>query len=292
MNRYEVIDKIGEGTYGVVLKCRDKETGDYVAIKQFKENDQKDEVVKKTTMREVKLLRILKHDNIITLKDVFRKRGKLHLVFEFFEMNMLEHLSLQPDGFSEDLVKTYMHQLVRAIAYCHQNRIIHRDIKLENIMVNSNKHLKLIDFGFARTIPKKDTEFTDYIATRWYRCPSLLLGCKHYGPEVDIWAIGCIMAELLTGRPIFPGQSEIDQLYLIQKLLGPLTKEQTKMFFKNPMFNGYKFPDMTACEGLERRFLGKVSKTGLAFMKGCLKIDPKDRFTAEDCMNHKFFEGL
>lgn len=100
------------------------------------------------------------------------------------------------------------------------------------------------------------------------------------------------VAELLTGRPIFPGQSEIDQLYLIQKLLGPLTKEQTKMFFKNPMFNGYKFPDMTACEGLERRFLGKVSKTGLAFMKGCLKIDPKDRFTAEDCMNHKFFEGL
>lgn len=100
------------------------------------------------------------------------------------------------------------------------------------------------------------------------------------------------LAELLTGKPLFPGHSEIDQLYLIQKLLGPLTKEQTKMFFKNPMFNGYKFPDMTACEGLERRFLGKVSKSGLLFLKGCLKIDPKERFTATDCLNHKFFEGM
>jgi len=145
-------------------------------------------------------LKILKHDNIITLKDVFRKRGKLHLVFEFFEMNMLEHLTQEPDGFSEDLVRIYMHQLVKAIAYCHSNRVIHRDIKLENIMVNSQRKLKLIDFGFARTVPKKDTEFTDYIATRWYRCPSLLLGCKHYGPEVDIWAMGCIMGRLFFIR--------------------------------------------------------------------------------------------
>ncbi len=140
--------------------------------------------------------------------------------------------------------------------------------------------LKLCDFGFARTIPAKGGDMTDYVATRWYRAPELLLGSNSYGKEVDYWAIGCIMGELTDGQPLFPGESEIDQLYLIQKMLGPLTSEQSEMFAKNPRFLGYRFPDISKPETLEKRYIGKLSKTALSLIKGLLRMDPRERFTS------------
>jgi cyclin-dependent kinase-like len=133
---------------------------------------------------------------------------------------------------------------------------------------------------------------TDYVATRWYRSPELLLGDK-YSKEVDIWAIGCIMGELTDGEPLFPGESEIDQLYMIQKILGTLTQEQQELFQKNPRFIGYKFPqDISKPETLERRYVGKMSKTALNFMEGLLKMDPRDRLTAKESICHPYFDGI
>ena len=227
MNKYEVLGVVGEGAYGVVLRCRNKENGEVVAIKKFKESDD-DEMLRKTTLREVKLLRMLQHKNIVSLKEAFRRKLKLYLVFEYVEKNLLEVLEEQPQGLPPDIVKMYIYQLCLAIDWCHSHDVIHRDIKPENLLINARGHeLKLCDFGFARVMGSaaESNELTDYVATRWYRAPELLLSDR-YSKEVDIWAIGCIMGELTDGEPLFPGESEIDQLFEIQKILGALTPFQ------------------------------------------------------------------
>mmetsp|Transcript_30757 Transcript_30757/g.100106 ORF Transcript_30757/g.100106 Transcript_30757/m.100106 type:complete len:770 (+) Transcript_30757:88-2397(+) len=304
MNKYEVLNVIGEGAYGVVLKCRNKETGEIVAVKRFKESDD-DEIVRKTTLREVKVLRSLRQDNIVNLKEAFRRKGKLYLVFEYVEKNLLEVLEERPNGVDPNVVRAYVWQLVRAIAWCHKHDIVHRDIKPENLLINPDGQgghavvggmgmstLKLCDFGFARTIHNRSEALTDYVATRWYRAPELLLGATNYGFAVDQWAIGCIMGELVDGQPLFPGESDIDQLYIIQKSLGPLSAEQTDLFLKNPRFMGLKFPDMSRPEGLDRKYSGRLSQKALSFLKGLLRMEPGARLTDAQCLQHPWFEGM
>lgn len=297
MNKYEVLGVVGEGAYSVVLKCRNKETNDVVAVKKFKESED-DEVVRKTTLREVKILRMLKHDNIVTLREAFRRKGRLYLVFEYVDRTLLEVLEANPSGTDPALVLKYIYQLVKAIEWCHSNDVIHRDIKPENLLISLDNTLKLCDFGFARTMPQRGAALTDYVATRWYRAPELLLAWEQngqayaaYGQAVDMWAIGCIMGELIDGQPLFPGESEIDQLYLIQRVLGPLTSEQMELFLRNPRFLGLKFPDMNKPETLEKRYLGKVTKKMIQFMKGLTKMEPSDRFSAAECLQNPYFDG-
>ncbi|ELT94328.1 hypothetical protein CAPTEDRAFT_145467 [Capitella teleta] len=239
MNKYEVLGVVGEGAYGIVLKCRQRESGDIVAIKKFKDSEDNDDV-KRTTLRELKVLRTLKQENIVELKEAFRRKGKLYLVFEYVDRNMLEMLEDQPRGVPLERARSYVFQLCKAIQWCHSNSIIHRDIKPENLLISKEGTLKLCDFGFARNLHKNGSaNYTDYVATRWYRSPELLLGAT-YGKKVDIWSIGCILGELSDGQPLFPGESEIDQLYTIQKVLGPLPPNQMQMFYANPRFNGLK----------------------------------------------------
>jgi len=152
--------------------------------------------------------------------------------------------------------------------------------------------LKLCDFGFARTLNGKPSDMTDYVATRWYRAPELLLSTRNYGMNVDQWAIGCIMGELIDKQPLFPGESEIDQIYIIQNVIGPLTPEQHELFTKNPRFLGYKFPDLSRPETLERKYAGKASKLAISFMKELLQMDSSKRPTAEEALNHPYFDTL
>lgn len=178
MNKFEVLGIVGEGAYGVVLKCRHKETNELVAIKKFKDSEENEEV-KETTLRELKMLRTLKQENIVELKEAFRRRGKLYLVFEYVERNMLELLEEQPTGAPSDKVRSYIFQLIKAINWCHKNEIVHRDIKPENLLISSEDVLKLCDFGFARNLSEgTDANYTEYVATRWYRSPELLLGSE------------------------------------------------------------------------------------------------------------------
>lgn len=292
MNKYEVLGVVGEGAYGVVLKCRNKESGGVVAIKKFKESDD-DEILKKTTLREVKILRLLKHANIVSLIEAFRRKGKLYLVFEYVEKNLLEVLEEQPQGLEPDLVRIYIYQLCQAIHWCHSHEVIHRDIKPENLLINvRNKTLKLCDFGFARIVPKPNEELTDYVATRWYRAPELLLGATDYGASVDLWAIGCIMGEITDGQPIFPGESEVDQLYIIQKVLGPIIPEHNQMFLNNPRFAGLKFPDMSRPETLQKKYVGKLSKRALNLIRTLLNLNPALRPTSSVSLAQPYFEDM
>lgn len=292
MNKYEVLGVGGEGAYGVVLKCRNKESGEIVAIKKFKESDD-DEILRKTTLREVKILRLLKHTNIVSLTEAFRRKGKLYLVFEYVEKNLLEVLEEQPQGLGTENVRLYIHQLCQAIHWCHSHNVIHRDIKPENLLIDCRtKLLKLCDFGFARVLTKSTNELTDYVATRWYRAPELLLGSTDYGFGVDMWAIGCIMGEITDGQPIFPGESEVDQLYIIQKVLGPLTSEHIDMFIANPRFSGLKFPDMSKPETLQKKYVGKLGKSALQFMQSVLRMHPPDRPTSSQALALPYFDDM
>uniref|UniRef100_A0A1I7XLJ6 cyclin-dependent kinase n=1 Tax=Heterorhabditis bacteriophora TaxID=37862 RepID=A0A1I7XLJ6_HETBA len=189
MEKYEKLGKIGEGSYGVVYKCRNKDTGQVVAIKKFVETED-DPQIKKIALREIRMLKQLKHPNLVTLLEVFKRNRKLHLVFEHCDRTVLHDLEKYPNG----------------------------DVKPENILLTKNDMVKLADFGFARIINPTEM-YTDYVATRWYRSPELLVGDTIYGPPVDIWAVGCVLAELITGEALWPGRSDIDQLYLIKKTI-------------------------------------------------------------------------
>lgn len=194
-----------------------------------------------------------------------------------------------------DLVRRYVFQLCLAIEFCHRNNVIHRDIKPENLLVHGHV-LKLCDFGFARLMPQaggsEPMALTDYVATRWYRAPELLLGSSDYQLAVDQWAIGCIMAELTDGNPLFPGDTEIDQLYIIQQCLGPLTSAQMEMFLKNPRFSGLKFPDMKRGQTVHQKYGEKLPKVALHFMRSLLYMDPARRLSSRECLDHAWFAGL
>ncbi|KFU84033.1 Cyclin-dependent kinase-like 5, partial [Chaetura pelagica] len=266
-----------------------QETHEIVAIKKFKDSEENEEV-KETTLRELKMLRTLKQENIVELKEAFRRRGKLYLVFEYVEKNMLELLEEMPNGVPPEKVKSYIYQLIKAIHWCHKNDIVHRDIKPENLLISHNDVLKLCDFGFARNLSEgSNANYTEYVATRWYRSPELLLGAP-YGKAVDMWSVGCILGELSDGQPLFPGESEIDQLFTIQKVLGSLPAEQMKLFYSNPRFHGLRFPAVNHPQSLERRYLGILSGVLLDLMKNLLKLDPADRYLTEQCLNHPAFQ--
>lgn len=293
MNKYEVLSNIGEGAYGVVLQCRNKETGELVAIKRFKESDE-DELVRKTTLREVKILRLLKEEtHVVHLLEAFRRKGKLYLVFEYVGCNLLDVLEKHPQGLDMEEVKRMIFTLLLGVRACHINSVIHRDIKPENLLMHPDSTMRLCDFGFARIYNTSMDDLTDYVATRWYRSPELLLGTTNYGLPSDMWAVGCIMAEMVDGQALFPGESELDQIFMIQKLLGNFTPQQVDVFRKNKRFAGETLRDVSKTEStLDRKYGRKANKPALHFLKSLLVIDPEKRLTVDEAIHHPFFEGM
>ena len=180
----------------------------------------------------------LKHINIVNLIEVFRRKGRLYLVFEFVERTILQDLEDNPNGLPEVEVKKAMYQLIKSIEFCHAHNVIHRDIKPENLLISKSGTLKLCDFGFARTLAGNGARYTDYVSTRWYRSPELLVGDQSYGKPVDMWAVGCMLAEMMTGMPLFPGESDIDQLFHIMRTFGALTPRMLQLVKANPLFVG------------------------------------------------------
>jgi cyclin-dependent kinase 1 len=213
---YVKIEKIGEGTYGVVYKGKNKITNQLVALKKIRlENDE--EGVPSTAIREISLLRELQHPNIVSLLDVLMQENKLYLVFEFLSMDLKKYMeTLPPNKMLETiLVKSYLHQITQGILFCHQRRTMHRDLKPQNLLIDKNGVIKLADFGLARAFGIPIRVYTHEVVTLWYRAPEVLLGAPRYSCAIDVWSIGCIFSELVTRRPLFHGDSEIDQLFKI-----------------------------------------------------------------------------
>ncbi|KAK6170029.1 hypothetical protein SNE40_018518 [Patella caerulea] len=288
MDKYENLGLVGEGSYGMVLRCKHKESGQLVAIKKFLESED-DKMVKKIALREVKMLKQLRHDHLVNLLEVFRRKKRLYLVFEFVDHTVLDELEKCPNGLDENTVRKILYQVLKGIEFCHLHNIIHRDIKPENILVSRTGIVKLCDFGFARTLAQPGETYTDYVATRWYRAPELLVGDTKYGRAVDLWAIGCLVAEMLTGEPLFPGDSDIDQLYHIVKCFGNLPSRHKEVFLRNPLFVGMRLPEVREIQPLEKKFK-RVSNLALDIMKQCLKLDPDERPQCSELIKREFFQ--
>ncbi|XP_030804140.1 cyclin-dependent kinase-like 2 isoform X1 [Camarhynchus parvulus] len=287
MDKYQVLGLVGEGSYGMVTKCRNRESGQIVAVKKFLESDD-DAAVRKIALREIKLLKQLRHENLVNLLDVCKRKKRWYLVFEFVDHTVLDDLEDSPNGLDFERVRKYLFQIMRAIAFCHSHNIIHRDIKPENILVSQSGVVKLCDFGFARPLATSGEAYTDYVATRWYRAPELLVGDSKYGRPVDVWAVGSLITEMLTGEPLFPGDSDIDQLYHITKCLGNLIPRQQELFYKNPLFAGMKLPEVKELESLEKRY-PKLPAAALELAKECLQMDPDKRPSCAQLLQGDFF---
>ncbi|KAM4808945.1 cyclin-dependent kinase-like 2 [Rhinophrynus dorsalis] len=287
MEKYENLGLVGEGSYGMVMKCRNKETGRIVAIKKFLESED-EKMVKKIAMREIKLLKQLRHENLVNLLEVCKKKKRWYLVFEFVDRTVLDDLEQFPNGLDFSRVRKYLFQIIRGIGFCHNHNIIHRDIKPENILVSHSGIVKVCDFGFARTLAAPGEVYTDYVATRWYRAPELLVGDINYGKAVDVWAIGCLVTEMLTAEPLFPGDSDIDQLFHIVKCQGNLTPRLQELFYRNPLFAGVTLPEMKDVEPLEKRY-PKLSPLILDLAKNCLQIDQEKRPSCATLLQHDLF---
>ncbi|XP_042169472.1 cyclin-dependent kinase-like 1 isoform X1 [Oncorhynchus tshawytscha] len=289
MEKYEKMGKIGEGSYGVVFKCRNRDTGQIVAIKKFVESED-DPVIKRIALREIRMLKQLKHSNLVNLIEVFRRKRKLHLVFEYCDHTVLNELDRYPRGVPEQLVKSITWQTLQAVNFCHKQNCIHRDVKPENILITKQQVIKLCDFGFARILTGPCDYYTDYVATRWYRAPELLVGDTQYGAPVDVWALGCVFSELLSGIPLWPGKSDMDQLYLIRKTLGDLIPRHQQVFNKNQFFSGVCIPEPQEMETLELKY-PNLSYQALSLMKGCLRMDPSERLACEQLLEHAYFDS-
>uniref|UniRef100_A0A5K3FNU7 cyclin-dependent kinase n=1 Tax=Mesocestoides corti TaxID=53468 RepID=A0A5K3FNU7_MESCO len=293
MERYEKIARIGEGAYGVVFKCRNRLTGEVVAIKKFTESEE-DPVIHRVAMREIRTLKQLKHPNLINLIEVFKRKKRLHLVFQYVDHTLLNELEHNPKGLKRSHVVEFTWQLLQAVSFCHLHNCIHRDVKPENILITKARQLKLCDFGFARILTGPGDKYTDYVSTRWYRAPELLVGDTQYGPPVDVWAIGCVVAEMLTGSPLWPGRSDLDQLYQIINTLGDLLPRHRQIFETNAFFKGHQLPEPKIMESLERKFASlqpPIEPFELDFLRACFQMDPGERMTADELLKHKFLEG-
>lgn len=300
---YEKLEKIGEGTYGAVYKARCRETNELMAMKKLK-LESETEGFPITSVRETITLLKGKHPNVIDVKEiVFGNRlDQIYIVMEYMDRDLKSLMQDMTRPFKLDEVKLLMRQLLSAIAHLHNNWILHRDLKTSNLLINKGI-LKVGDFGLAREYGSPLQQYTNKVVTLWYRAPELLLQAGKYSTAIDVWSIGCVFGELLMMKPLFPGQSEIQQIDLIFRALGSPNADLWPDFEKIRFVHKLKLPTYKFNRLLEvlKDRNEKLSAEGFRFWNRLLAYDPgvgvdnsrrklSHRVTAEDALNHEFFK--
>lgn len=289
MEAFRKLEKIGEGTYGVVYKAKDIETGQTVALKKIR-LDAESDGVPSTAIREISLLKELNHPNVVRLLDVVPSEKKLFMVFEFLDRDLKKYMDSVPaSGISLPLVKSYLYQLLSGIAFCHSHRILHRDLKPQNLLIDAHGSIKLADFGLARAFGVPVRSYTHEVVTLWYRAPEILLGCRYYSTPVDVWSIGCIFAEMITRRALFPGDSEIDQLYRIFRTLGTPDERLWPGVSELPDYKT-SFPKWPVQNLLQ--VIPALGQSGADLLQQMLKYEPTSRISARNALSHPFFSDV
>lgn len=289
MEAFLKLEKIGEGTYGVVYKAKDKENGRTVALKKIRLDTESDGVPS-TAIREISLLKELNHPNVVRLLDVVHADKKLFLVFEYLDRDLKKYMDSVPaGGISLSLVKSYLYQLLSGIAFCHSHRILHRDLKPQNLLIDAQGSIKLADFGLARAFGVPVRSYTHEVVTLWYRAPEILLGCRYYSTPVDVWSIGCIFAEMITRRALFPGDSEIDQLFRIFRTLGTPDENLWPGVSDLPDYKS-SFPKWPVQNLLQ--VIPSLGQPGADLLQQLLAYEPVSRISARNALSHKFFSDV
>lgn len=284
---------LGRGAYGIVCCATNSETKEQVAIKRIG-NAFDNRIDAKRTLREIKLLCHLDHENIIKIKDIMRPPEKdefndVYIAYELMETD-LHQIIRSSQALTEDHCQYFLYQLLRGLKYIHSANVLHRDLKPSNLLLNANCDLKICDFGLARTTSETDI-MTEYVVTRWYRAPELLLNCSEYTAAIDIWSVGCILMEILIREPIFPGKDYVQQLALITELLGTpedsdlgfLRSENARKYVKQlPRVSKQSFPQK----------FPELSPIAIDLAEKMLVFDPSKRITVEEALNHPFLSSL
>ncbi|CAO3590889.1 unnamed protein product [Absidia cylindrospora] len=288
MDKYQKIEKLGEGAYGIVYKAQNRETSEVVALKRIR-LDNEEEGVPCTAIREISLLKELKDQNIVRLYDVLHKERKLILVFEYLNSNLKKFLNSNGGDIDELTIKQMMYQLLKGIAFCHEHRVLHRDLKPQNLLINKKGELKLGDFGLARAFGIPVRSYSRDVVTLWYRAPDVLMGSKQYSTSIDLWSAGCIFAEMASGSPLFPGSSVSDQLQCIFKVLGTPTEETWPKVSQVPEYKR----DFEIYAPIQlASLLPKLDPLGIDLLKKLLEYPPDKRITASDALHHPYFDDL
>ncbi|GMM29195.1 cyclin-dependent serine/threonine-protein kinase [Martiniozyma asiatica (nom. inval.)] len=289
---YDKMEKIGEGTYGVVYKAVDmKHNNRIVALKKIR-LESEDEGIPSTTIREISLLKELRDPNIVALFDIVHSNSnKIYLVFEYLDMDLKKYMESIPEGkgMEPPIVKKFMLQLVKGIYHCHSHRVLHRDLKPQNLLIDKEGNLKVADFGLARAFGVPLRAYTHEVVTLWYRAPEILLGGKQYSTGIDMWSIGCIFAEMAERKPLFSGDSEIDQIFKIFKVLGTPNKE---VWPEVEVLSEYKstFPQWKR-QNLAT-IVTKLDSAGCDLLLQLLYYDPALRLSAKRALSHVYFKEL
>lgn len=292
--KYLPIKPIGKGAYGVVCSARNLLQNDKVAIKKIA-GAFENVIDAKRTLREIKLLRHLQHENIVQIKDIIPPTNRLnfkdvYVVYELMDTD-LHQIIRSPQALSDDHVQYFLYQVLRGLKFIHSANILHRDLKPSNLLVNANCDLKICDFGLARTSNQVNEFMTEYVVTRWYRAPELLLSCSDYSTAIDVWSVGCIFAELLGRKPLFPGKDYVHQLNLITKVIGSpsddelgfITSEKAKRYIRSlPRNERVNFAQLWPA----------ASAAAVDLVDKMLVFDPTKRITVEEALEHPYLASL
>merc|ERR1712226_1387139 len=294
VEEFQCLNRIEEGTYGVVYRARDKKTNEIVALKRLKMEREK-EGFPVTSLREINTLLISQHVNVVTVREIVvgSNMDQIFIVMDFVQHDLkglMETMRKKKQVFSTSEIKCLMIQLLRAISHLHDNWILHRDLKSSNLLLSHNGILKVGDFGLAREYGSPLQAYTAIVVTLWYRAPELLLGIKEYSTAIDVWSCGCIFGELLLMNPLFPGESELDELNRIFKLLGTPNEKIWPGYNKLPAPQKMKFIEYPYATLRQKFPVNMLTESGMDLMKRFLTYDPKQRISCDQALDADYFQ--
>jgi len=289
LSRYEKISFLGEGQFATVYKAKDVVTGNIVAVKKIKLGSRSEakDGINRTALREIKLLQEIQHDNIINLSDVFGHKSNVSLVMDFMDTDLEVIIKDNSIVLTPANIKSYILQTLLGLEYLHSKWILHRDLKPNNLLMNSNGILKIADFGLAKFYGSPNRQYTHMVVTRWYRAPELLFGARNYGTGVDVWAVGCILAELLLRIPFVAGDTDLDQLGKIFQAMGTPTEESWPGLTKLPDYVQFKTFIATPLSEIFTAAGPDMNE----LMSSLLSVDPMKRCKCNEALKQPYFSN-
>jgi len=297
-NQYQAVERLGKGTYGTVYKAKKKGCDKYFAIKKIK-NELDNEGIPSTALREIAILKKMKYPNVVNVEGIAFNNHHIELCLEYCRYDLkklIDNKKHDSSFYNVKFVKNMMYQLLKGVEHLHSHKILHRDLKPQNILVDDNGWiLKLADFGLSRVYSIPIRPYTKEVLTLWYRSPEMMLGINNYAIGLDIWSIGCIFAELYLGKPLFMGDSEIDQLFKVMQVYGTFNELTLPGYKAFPYFD----QDFPYWQGMglknylkQRHGVIPIDDVAYDLMEKMLAIDPCKRITCKEALNHPYFQDV